>query len=428
MKKTVLIIYSQLYDTSALALKEIFESDNNFDVVSVFDKQYDNFKLISLYNGMYKFTYRYTPTLNNIVINLPTAEVTRKKDSEGNDSPYKANSETFQRWRKFDNISMRFDADYVICATPYAVHKAVVAREKYNLKGKIFAMITDYDLQNNFVSHDVDGYFVITQKCKKALVDKGIDENIIYVVSMPLKQPAQIKRSKEDVRKQFNIRNELPIITMVGGRYGSKYLYSALESVSENKDYNFIVIDGGNSSIEKKFKKLGKKDGLSVSNNVYFVKSGNEMERAYYISDCVISAPTSAITYEVLLHKIPLLLIDSANNVETKNSKFLVAGGYAYSAINKERLTIALENYKKEMKEWKRHCEKKFKNNGAEQVLSCIKAIDRGDDPQECLVIKEVVEEEFVKDTNIKPVAPNTEATPESGQVIKKKRRWFGSK
>ncbi len=430
MKKTVLIVYSQLYDTSALALKEIFENDNGFDVVSVFDKQYDNFKLISLYNGMYKFTYRYMPTFNNIVINLPTAEVTRKKDSEGNDAPYKANSETFQRWRKFDNISMRFDADYVICATPYAVHKAVVAREKYNLKGKIFALITDYALQNNFISHDVDGYFVITQKCKKALIDKGIDENIIYVVSMPLKQPLQMKRSKEDVRKQFNIRNELPIITMVGGRYGSKYLYSALESVSENKDYNFIVIDGGNSSIEKKFKKLGKKDGMYVSNNVYFVKSGNEMERAYYISDCVISAPTSAITYEVLMRKIPLLLIDSANNVETKNSKFLVAGGYAYSAINKERLTIALEKYKKDRKEWKWHCDKQFKGNGAEQVLACIKAIDKGEDPQECLVIKEVVEEELVKDANNNQVVPNAVSDPANANanIVKKKRRWFGSK
>ncbi|MDE5756280.1 MAG: hypothetical protein K2I23_04250, partial [Clostridia bacterium] len=334
MKKTVLIIYSQLYDTSALALKDYFESDGKYDVVAVPDKKYDNFHLIRAYHGLYKFTYRYAPSLNNIVINLPTAEVSRKKDNEGNIVPYKANSETFQRWRKFDNISMRFDADYVICTTQYSVHKAVVAREKYKLGGKIFALITDYALQNNFVSHDVDGYFVITKKCKQALIDKGIDENIIYVISMPLKAPAQIKRSKEDIRKQFNIRNELPIITMVGGRYGSTYLCDALVSVCENKYYNFIVIDGGNSSIEKKFKKLGKKEGISVSNNVYFVKSGNEMDRAYYISDCIISAPTSAITYEVLMRKIPLLLIDSANNVEKKNSKFLVANGYAHSAIN----------------------------------------------------------------------------------------------
>ena len=423
MKKTVLIIYSQLYDTSALALKEVFESDSEFDVVAVSDRQYDNFKVIRTYNDMYKFTYRFMPRLNNIVINLPTAEVTRSKDSEGNDAPFKPNSQVYQRWRKFDNISMRFDADYVICATQYAVHKAVIAREKYGLKGKIFALITDYDLQNNFISHDVDGYFVITKKCKKALIDKEIDENKIYLIAMPLKQPTQIKRSEEDVRKQFNIRNELPIITMVGGRYGSKYLWPALESVSENKDYNLIVIDGGNSSIEKKFKKLSKKNGANVSNNVYFVKSGNEMERAYYISHCVISAPTSAITYEVLMRKISLLLIGSANNVETKNSKFLVANGYAYSAINKERMAIALEKCKNDRTDWKIHCEKKFKSNGAEQVLTCIKAIDRGDDPHECLLEKEVIEEEIVKDTDM-PTATTQSAT-EDVKAPKKKRRWF---
>ncbi|MDE7191182.1 MAG: hypothetical protein K2O35_01735 [Clostridia bacterium] len=426
MKKTVLIIYSQLYDASALALIDFFESDRRYDVVAVPDNKYDNFRLIRTYHGLYKFTYRYAPVLNNIVINLPTAEVTRSKDNEGNTVAYKPNSQTFQRWRKFDNISMRFDADYVICTTQYSIHKAVIAREKYKLGGKIFALITDYDLQNNFVSHDVDGYFVITQKCKTALIDKGIDESIIYVVSMPLKTPTAIKRSKEDVRKQFNIRNELPIITMVGGRYGSKYLCDALTSVCENKEYNFIVIDGGNSSIEKKFKKLGKKEGLSVSNNVYFVKSGNEMERAYYISDCIISAPTSAITYEVLLHKIPLLLIDSANNVETKNSKFLVANGYAYSAINKERLTIALEKYIKEKKEWKKHCENKFKLNGCQQVLDCINAIDRGDDPQECLIVREIAED-TVKDMDDMP-APTQDKALDDTKNPKKKRRWFGGK
>ena len=427
MKKTVLIIYSQLYDTSALALKEIFESDNRFDVVAVSDKKYDNFNTIRIYNALYRHTYRYMPRLNNIVINLPTAEVTRKKDSDGNEAPFKPNSEAFQRWRKFDNISMRFDADYVICTSQYSIHKAVIAKEKYNLKGKIFALITDYDLQNNFVSHDVYGYFVITERCKTALIDKGIDEDKIFVIAMPLKQPMQIKRSKEDIRKQFNIRNELPIITMVGGRYGSKYLCDALLSVSENKDYNVIVVDGGNSSIEKKFKKYGKKEGVNVSNNIYFVKSGNEMERAYYISDCLISAPTSAITYETLLHKIPLMLIDSANNIETKNSKYLVTNGFAHSAINKERLSIALQSYKKDKKEWKKHCGKYFKSNGSEQVLACIKAIDDGKDPHECLIVKEEVVEEVQAKATDETQAISTEAAPANTEV-KKKRRWFGSK
>ncbi|MDE6869353.1 MAG: hypothetical protein K2J75_01380, partial [Clostridia bacterium] len=119
MKKTVLIIYSQLYDTSALALKDFFENDGKYDVVAVPDKQYDNFRLIRLYQSLYRVTYRHAPVLNNVVINLPTAEVTRSKDNEGNIVAYKPNSPTFQRWRKFDNISMRFDADYVICTTQY---------------------------------------------------------------------------------------------------------------------------------------------------------------------------------------------------------------------------------------------------------------------------------------------------------------------
>ena len=50
---------------------------------------------------------------------------------------------------------MRFDADYVICTSQYTIKKAVIAKEKYRLKGKIFALLTDYALQDNFVNFDL---------------------------------------------------------------------------------------------------------------------------------------------------------------------------------------------------------------------------------------------------------------------------------
>ena len=149
MKKTVLILYSDRYDTSAVALKEYLEDDGKYDVVALNESKYDSMRLLKTYNGLYKFTYRKSPFFNNVIVNLPTAEVKRKKDSDGNIVAYKPNSETFQRWRKFDNIAMRFDADYVICTSQYTIKKAVIAKEKYRLKGKIFALLTDYALQDN---------------------------------------------------------------------------------------------------------------------------------------------------------------------------------------------------------------------------------------------------------------------------------------
>lgn len=424
MKKTILIVYSQLYDTSALALKNYFEQDGKYDVIAISQKYYDNFSLIKTFNFMYKATYRHLPIINNVLVNLPTAEVTRKKDSDGNITPFKANSQTFQRWRKFDNIMMRFDADYIVCTSQYAIHKAVVSREKYNLKGKIYALLTDYALQNNFISHDVDGYFVITQKCKESLVEKGVDESKIFVVSMPLNQPTAIKRTKEDVKRQFNIRNDLPVITLVGGRYGSKYLCNALEGICENKDYNFIFVVDGNTSVERKLKRLSKNTQLSLTNNIYFVQGGNELERAYYISDCVIASPTAAITYEVLLRKIPLLLMDSANNVETKNSKYLVSGGFAHSAKNKIRLQRALESYNEDISDWESNCEKTFKSDGCEQVLTCIDAIDCGEDPNERLQESLLAEREQVQMAKESDSAAATDRDRQ-GDNSKKKRRWF---
>ena len=169
---------------------------------------------------------------------------------------------------------MRFDADYVICTSQYTIKKAVIAKEKYRLKGKIFALLTDYALQDNFVNFDLDGYFVITKRTKDALVKKGLDESKIYIIDMPLPTPAPIKRTNEEIRKQFDIRNDLPIALIVGGRYGSKYVYDALLSVCDREELNLLVMLDGNISVQRKFERWSKKN--PATNNVYFVQSSRD--------------------------------------------------------------------------------------------------------------------------------------------------------
>lgn len=418
MKKTVMILYSERYDTSALAIKEYLDEDGKYDVIAIGDKEHDNFRLLATYNGLYRFTYRKMPALNNVLINLPTAEAVRKKDSDGNIVLFKPNSETFQRWRKFDNISMRFDADYVICTTQYTIRKAVIAREKYKLRGKIFALFTDYALQDNFVNHDVDGYFVVTQRVKNSLIAKGIDGNKVYVIRMPLRITPPVKRTKEEIKKQFDIRNDLPVIALIGGRYGSKYLYDALISVSDVKDYNILVVIDKNHAVEKKFRRWEKKN--IASSNIYFVERTSDLSKVYFIADRVFASPTAAICYETLLRRIPLLLIASANNVEYKNAKHLISSGYAYSGKSKRRVDMALEQMDGDMSAWRRVVENRIKDDGCEQFLRCLDLIDEDKDPNAEYLYRSEEPEEVATEE-----AVEEETAQEETKKKKKKRRFF---
>ncbi|MBD5100830.1 MAG: hypothetical protein HDT29_06185 [Clostridiales bacterium] len=410
MKKTVLILYSDRYDASALALRDYLEEDGKYDIIALDEKAYDNFKWLKFYNELYKFTYRKFPTLNNVVVNLPTAEVKHNKDSDGNEVAFKPDGEFNQRFRKFDNIAMRFDADYVICTSQYTIRKAVIAKEKYHLQGKIFALLTDYALQDNFTNHFLDGYFVVTKRTKDALIKNGIDEKNIYIINMPLPTFAPIKRTQEEVRKQFDIRNDLPVVIVAGGKYGSKYIYDTIKSVGDIEGYNFLVILNGNTAIEKKFLRWSKKN--NVSNNIYFVKSRGDLNKAYYIADSIISAPSTLYCYEAILRKIPLILMDSSNNVERKNSKYLVSGGFAYSGINRKRIDIALEKIKTEREIWAEVCERYFKDNGCEQFVKCLDLLDEGRDPNEEYLnyveeVEENVEPEIVDEIPVKEEKKN---------------------
>lgn len=422
MKKTVLIIYSNMFDVSALALRNFLKEDGKYNVIAVSEKEYDSFHVLKNFMRAYKYSYRHNSFFNNLITNFPSAEVERKKDSDGNEVNFKPTAEAFARFKKLENICMRYDAEYVVCTSQFGIKRAVLAREKYGLSGKIYALLTDFDLQHNFINKYLDGYFVITKKTKDELTERGIDADKIYVINMPLerkeavqdekpshKRPSKVHSepsdttekiietveepvSKDDIKKKFNIRNDLPIITILGGRYGSKYSYNALRDVAGFKDCNILVITDGNKTIFRKFSRWSKKN--ECTHNIYFADNVKGLEEVYRITDYLIAAPTSAICFEAITRGIPLILMDSANNVETKNSKYLVSNGFAYSGISNERIKTAMAGYLKDIKGWKEHCENNFTDNGCEKFLEILDLIDSGVDPNNIPVVQEEVPEE----------------------------------
>lgn len=425
-----------MFDVSALALKDYLISDGKYNVVCVNEREYDNFRMLRNFVKAYKYTYRHTPFLNNLLVNWPSAEVERKKDSDGNEVNFKPTSEHFARFRKLENICMRYDAEYTLCTSQYAIKRAILAREKYNLSGKIFALITDFDLQRNFLNIYVDGYFVITEKTRDALIEKGIGEDKIYLINMPVQydagmenerakkfksarkkgeggeddltykdvEVAEIHESAEDIRNKFNIRNKFPVITILGGRYGSKYTHNALRDVAQFKDCNILVITNGNKSIYRRFAKWSKKN--ECTGNIYFADNVKGLNSVYRITDYLIAAPTATICFEAIMRKIPLILMDSVNNVETKNSKYLVSGGYAYSGISNERIKIAMAGYLKDLKTWIKHCENRFTNDGCEKFLQILDMIDAGVDPNALSMKNKINDEDDIIEIEIKEEKP----------------------
>lgn len=411
MKKTVLILYSRMYDTSALALKKHLSDSKKYNVIAISEKQYDNFWLLNTYMRYYKYTCRNWPFINNLLINMPSATVEKKKDSDGNEVNFKKSSEFFARYRKVENICMRYDADYVICTTKYTIKKATIAREKYGLQGKIFALVTDFELSNNYVNKFLDGYFVINEQIKESLIEKGVEAENIFVIDMPISEPQKQEEDLQELRKKFNIRNELPTITLVGGKYCSKYVYNALIDVAKFRDCNIMVLTNGNTAIYRKFKRWSKENECTP--NIYFINNCKDLEELYQITDYLISAPTTAICYEAIVRNIPLILTDSINNVETKNSNYLVTNGYAYSGMSNERIKLAMAGYIKDKEVWKAHCGKYFGLNGCQQVLDILTMLDEDKNPN-------IIEEPQQEVDN-----ENEHETLEDEHANEKKRKIF---
>ena len=361
MKKNIVILYSKnRIDQTAFSLKEEFSKfKDEFNIITIPANKFSNFYGSSITDGFYKFTIRNMPWLNQL-IGLIANKINNKKnknkkqenpeetqvkveDREEDKKPKNKNKEGFiERYkiqlRKVDNIIYRYDPEIVICTTPRSLTKALWAKERTNCKALICASITDYCVDRGFNSPSADYFIVQNQAEKQTLETLGIDEKKILVVGTPIVSSVKIDYPKEDILNEIGIENkELPVVSIVGGRYGSGRIKSAFKDIATySGSINIVVMTNGAQNVKSFIQSYCKSAG--ITSNVYCIDAISDMSKIYSITDCLVTSPTASITYEALSRKIPCVLMKPSNNVESGNYSYLTVNGFALRGEKKSHI------------------------------------------------------------------------------------------
>ena len=247
-----------------------------------------------------------------------------------------------QKFHKVDNVFMRFEPEIVLCLSPKAHNKAILAKQRLAMNDvRVYALLTDFSLNKAYINYQSDGYFVQNEVIKQALIANKVDEQKISVCGTLIDEERLVDVPADEAREKIGISNDLPTVTISGGRYGVSYVKDTFATLSAYTDrLNLIVLTGGSSSIEKFVLTYCK--AKNYDKNIFVINGNADMNTIYAVSDVMVCSPTTVTMYEIFAKNIPCVLIRSLNNNEKGNHTFLAEEQLAMRGGKDEQLATAV--------------------------------------------------------------------------------------
>lgn len=193
----------------------------------------------------------------------------------------------------------------------------------------IGTVVTDFEAHALWIEPGVDYYCVAADGTKKSLAARGVEAAKIAVTGIPIGQRFGKKIDTAKVRKTLGIRDDLPVLLVLGGGFGMGPVAEILSQLNQvETSVQVLVVAGRNEELRRE---LAVKDYKHPTKVFGFVTNMHELMA---ISSLVVSKPGGLTTSEALALGKPLFILNPIPGQEAANSDFLLENGAA-SKVNR---------------------------------------------------------------------------------------------
>ncbi len=318
----ILIVYATAgagHKRAAQALKEAFDRSQGAGDVQLLDAlDYTN----GLFKRMYPWSYNY------LVSKIPFAwgffyylfdfKPFQFVVRVGRDFMNFINGLAFYRF------ILKGKPDCVI-STHFFATNIISNLKKFKLyRGKLITCVTDYGVHAFWISRAVDLYVAASEYSKKELIRKGIDQDRIRILGIPVLHKFTEHKEKGAIIKALNLKEGLFNILIMGGGFGVGPISKLVNLISKCAcPFQIIVVCGKNPKLFKELEAQATCSKMPIK--VYeFVENVNELMD---VSDVMISKPGGLGLSEAFVKGLPVLVTSHIPGHEAKNLKFLEKNG-----------------------------------------------------------------------------------------------------
>jgi len=186
--------------------------------------------------------------------------------------------------------------DIVISAYPL-ISTIVNQMKSEGAQFKYVVVITDLiTMHRSWADEKADLVFSPTPDAVTTLANFGVDINKVIYPFFPLKPELALFRPKEEITKELDLVNNLPIILVTGGGLGTKAIEVAIKKLSKREDIQIIVIAGKLDEYREELEQRYKDN-----KNVRILGFVNNMHDYINCCDVLIGKPGATTVMEIEL-------------------------------------------------------------------------------------------------------------------------------
>jgi processive 1,2-diacylglycerol beta-glucosyltransferase len=203
----------------------------------------------------------------------------------------------------------------------------------------VVSVVTDFEAHAFWMEPRVDLYCVAADETKARLVARGARANDVVSTGIPISAKFSIRASARTVRKEWGLRNDLPVVLVLSGGFGMGPVGKILVELDKAQTrFQVLVVCGRNERLRRE---LSARDSGRPTQVVGFT---TEMHKLMEVSDLIVSKSGGLTASEALASGTPLLILNPIPGQETANSDFLLEHGAAAKVNRIEDLPYRVEH------------------------------------------------------------------------------------
>lgn len=298
-----------------------------------------------------------------------------------------------------------FKPDVIVSTHPFTTEMFSNLKDILNIKIPLICIMTDYAPHKAWLNKNVDAYIVANNKMVNAMVNSGINQNIIYPYGIPIEDSFFTKKERTATLKEIGLSDALPTILIMAGSFGVTDILKIYNRIIKiNIDFQIIIITGRNKKLYESFEKILyreeslltfgkhsiKKPHINKSKkeiptkNTKLIYFTNEVSKYMFASDLIITKPGGLTVSEALACNLPMAIFNAIPGQEEENADFLIDNNMAVrlgKGSSCEKTIQKLLSDRDILESMRASCETFDKSTSCDKIYNLIKEIVSKNNP-----------------------------------------------
>jgi processive 1,2-diacylglycerol beta-glucosyltransferase len=244
-------------------------------------------------------------------------------------------------WRSPAAASPSSETPLKISAPPRSVAAAAGAAHTAALQNKspfVVSIVTDFEAHALWMDACVDLYCVAAEETKARLVARGATAANAVATGIPIAAKFLSKPDPRAVRKQYGLRDDQPVLLVLGGGFGMGPVAEILTELDKVPgQFQTLVVTGRNEELRRKLATQTRQHPTHV------LGFSTNMHELMAVANLIITKPGGLTTSEALALGKPLFILNPIPGQEAANSDFLLERGAAIKVNRVEDLPFRIE-------------------------------------------------------------------------------------